>query len=355
MTLREMTALRLYNQQISTQRFHQPCEVVHWLGAVQAQDFAGSKWAIGLRLPDTKESDIEKAIADRTIIRTWPMRGTLHFVAAEDIRWMLKLLTPRIISSSARRERQLALNEKTFTRCKKIFIHALAGGKQLARNKLYELLEQHKISPAGQRGLHILWRLSQEGLLCFATHQGKQPAFALLDEWIPQTKNLSAEEALAEITIRYFTSHGPATLQDFVWWTGLKIADARKGLEMVQQDLQKLVLKDTNYWMSAGISPLPSDKATSAYLLPAYDEYTVGYTDRSPVAASLHQQKITITSFEILAPILIINGQVSAVWKRMWKGKKLEIVLNPLVSLTGNRKSLISGVIKKYEKFLTIK
>ena len=203
MTPQDIAQFRLYYQQIATTKFKEPSQVVSWLGAMQAQDYAGVKWSIGLRLPGATDADIERAIAAKTIIRTWPMRGTLHFVAPEDVRWMLALLTPRIIAQTAGRYRQLELDEAIFARSKELFAQALQGDKQLTRDEMQQLLEQANISTAGQRGYHILVRAAQDGLICFGAPSGKQQTFALLDEWAPQAKSLERDEALAELARRY--------------------------------------------------------------------------------------------------------------------------------------------------------
>src|SRR4051794_38506270 len=165
MTIKTLLQFRLHNQQIARHAFDDCDEVVKWFGAMQAQDYLNSLWAIGLRLKNATESDIEKAVADKTVVRTWPMRRTLHFVSALDVRWLLKLLTPRIIARSATLYRQLELDEKLFSKCKKLFVKALEGGRLVARNELYDILEKAKISTDAQRGLHILCHLAQEGLI----------------------------------------------------------------------------------------------------------------------------------------------------------------------------------------------
>src|SRR5580693_7398995 len=230
---RDIAHQRLINQQIAAPSHKKPCDVVAALGAMQAQDFLGALWAIGLRLPHATEAEVKQAIADRAIIRTWPMRGTLHFVAAADVRWMLELLTPRVIAGRASRHRAIGLDVPVFLRCEKLLVKALQGGHQVARGELLTLLERAGISTDGTRGYVILWRLAHERVICFGCHQGRQPSFALLDEWAPKAKSLPRVQALAELALRYFTGHGPATLRDYVWWSGLKVADARAGLEMV--------------------------------------------------------------------------------------------------------------------------
>ena len=221
---------RLVNQGIACPTFAQPGAVVDWLGALQAQDYDGALWSIGLRMVSATKPSVEQALAERTIVRTWPMRGRLHFVAARDARWLLALLTPRVIAQTAGRYRQLELNEAIFARSKEVFAKALQGGKQLTREALQQLLEQTGIATTGQRGYHILVRAAQDGLICFGVPRGKQQTFALLDEWVPPAPSLAGDAALAELTRRYFVSHGPATVQDLMRWAGLTAAEAKTGL-----------------------------------------------------------------------------------------------------------------------------
>src|ERR1051325_713920 len=259
--------LRLHNQHISRPTFRRPAEVVAWFGAVQAQDYLGALWAIGLRMQKAIEAEVERAVAKKAIIRTWPMRGTLHFVAAEDVRWMLELLTPRIIANRLRGAYQYyGLDEATFSRSKDLFADALHGGRRLARRSMYAVLESDNISTTGGRGLHILSRLAHDGFLCFAAREGKQPTFALLDEWVPGAKRLEREEALAEIAKRYFTSHGPATLQDFVWWSGLPAAEARTALSLAQPRLAQDLIEGQTYWLSPSTT-IPKKSLPDVYLL----------------------------------------------------------------------------------------
>ena len=235
MTLQNLLRTRLVNQQIAAQQFKTPGEIVKWLGAVQAQDYLGALWAVGCRLRNAKEKDIEKAIADKNIVRTWPMRGTLHFVAPEDAKWMLQLLTPRVIARAAGEYKRSGLDKKVFDKSRKVLIKALQDGKQLERGDMYRVLEEAKVDTSNTRGLHILGLLAQEGIICFGPRKGKQQSFVLLDEWIPDSKLLKGDEALAELTKRYFTGHGPASIQDFVWWSGLTVIEAKKGLELEEK------------------------------------------------------------------------------------------------------------------------
>ncbi len=344
---------RLYNQHIAGTTFEKPSDVVGWLGAVQAQDYLGALWAIGLRMRRATEAGIEQAIADRTIIRTWPMRGTLHFVTPEDVHWMLELLTPRIIAQAAGRHRQLELDEAMFARSKNLFTEALQGDKQLTRDEMYQLLERANISTAGQRGYHLLWRAAQEGLICFGAPSGKQQTFTLLDEWAPRTKRLERDEALAELTRRYFTSHGPATLPDFVGWSGLTVTDARAGLEMVKSHLGQELVNGQTYWLAPD-GPAIKDNSPATYLLPGFDEYMLGYKDRTAALDPIHTQKITPGNNGVFSPTIVISGRVAGTWKRKVKKNAVVMTLSPFTALTEAESQAIAVAAWQYGAFLEL-
>jgi hypothetical protein len=323
MTSADIARRRLHNQRLARTTFERPCEVVGWLGAVQAQDYLGALWAVGLRTADAAEADVEQALAERTIVRTWPMRGTLHFVPTADVRWMLRLLTPRVVASNASRLRQLEIDGTVLTRSRELFVRALSGGRQLSRAALYRALEAARISTAGQRGLHILSQLAQDGLICFGVREGRQQTFALLDEWAPQTKTLERDEALAELAGRYFASRGPATLQDFAWWSGLTTVDARAGLEMARAGLLNEVIDGQTYWLSSA-SPTATDASTRARLLPVYDEYTVAYKDRRAVLDPAHAAE---AGNGIFRSQIVVDGRIKGTWKRTLR--KDTVVITP--------------------------
>lgn len=343
---------RLSNQRIVGTSFEKPEEVVRWLCAVQAQDYLGSLWAVGLRTRAAVEAEVERAVAARTIIRTWPMRGTLHFVAAADVRWMLKLLTPRVVAGSARRLRQqFELDEAAFARSRKALARALEGGRQLTRNSMYEALEAARISTAGGRGLHILSRLAQDGLLCFGAREGRQQTFALLDEWSPPAagKTLEREEALAELAGRYFESHGPATLQDFAWWSGLRAEDARAGLEMVKSRLVREEIDGRVYWLAA---PARGSKGRTprVHLLPAYDEYTVAYKDRSAILNPARAGEASHGQ-GILNAVIVSDGQVVGTWKRAFGKDAVVITPSPFRKFSEAETRAFDEAAGRYRKF----
>jgi Winged helix DNA-binding domain len=349
----EIVTWRLANQQISVQKFERPAQVVSWLGAVQAQDYLGGLWALGLRLPKANEAEIEKAISDRAIVRTWPMRGTLHFVAAADVRWMLKLMTPRILAAAAHRRRQFELTEAALARCGALFVKALEGGRQLSRIDMYQVLEHGKITTQGGRGLHILWQLAQQGLICFGGRRGKQHSFALLDEWVPNAESLEHDEALQRLTSRYFTGHGPATLQDFVWWSGLSVSEAKRGLEMVGGVLEPVDVGPRRYWMARD---LPSKKAHTGglHLLPDFDEYLVGYQDRALALQRIRLSKTALDGFEILSHTIVSNGQIIGLWKRVIRHSQVHIGARFVSPPTSSEKQRLRAEADRYGKFLAL-
>lgn len=315
MNIQRLAHLRLNNQQIAASNFDEPGALVAHMGALQAQDHANALWAIGLRTAGATLADVRAAITDRRIVRSWLLRGTLHVVAGADLRWMLALLAERSIAGMATRHRGLELDEKVFAKCRKLFVKALAGGKQLTRGALFTLLGDAGIDTAAQRGIHILWRLAHDGLLCFGDHEGKQPTFALLDEWLPEPgPHYTREEALAQLAARYFGSHGPASVADFAFWAGIKLSDARLGLAACGA-VEELKADGVSYWMRQGAADRLAD-ASGLFLLPGFDEYLLGYKDRGAVLAARHADRITPGGNGVFRPMIVSDGQIVGTWRR---------------------------------------
>jgi hypothetical protein len=319
----EIAKIRLFNQQIAATKLTRPAEIVSWFGGMQAQDYPMAKWAIGVRLPGSTEREIEKAIEAGEILRTHLMRPTWHFVDAKDIRWMLNLTAPNIRSASASMFRQLELDEKVCQHSNEIIAKALAGNKHLTRVELMLELKSAGIRTDDFRATYLMLNAELGRVVCNGIKREKQQTYALLDERVSKTPELSREEAIAELTIRYFTSHAPATLKDFVWWSGLSVRDARKGLEMNKTKLVSKEIENQTFWMPDSIS-IPKDESNTLYLLPAFDEFTVSYKDRS---ASLEPEfaKQTNTGNGIFKPIIVVNGKIEGIWKRSLKKDSLII------------------------------
>lgn len=347
----DISKFRIHSQGIIGNKFKKPEEVVRHLGAVQAQDYLGALWAVGLRMWKVVESDIETALTEGRIIRTWPMRGTLHFVAPEDARWILDLLSPRVIrAASLRGEKGFGLNEKIIDQCKDLIRKSLAGGKQLSRPELYQVLERGGVSTQNSRGLHILGRLALDRLICFGPRNGKQKTLVLFDEWVPKSKKLSREESLAELVTRYFTGHGPAQIQDLGWWSGLSVKDIRLGIDMVGSRLRKETVDGKVYYMSPSLDKLSGEKR--AYLLPPFDEYVVGYKDRDAVLEAVHAKHVNPGANGMLSAVVVIDGQVVGTWKRAFNKNSVNITCKPFIKFLNSDKKLIQEAEEVYKSFL---
>lgn len=310
--------------------------------------------------PGTTEADVEDAIADGRIIRTWPMRGTLHFVAAGDVRWIRALLAPRAIARSAGRHAQLGLTDADFARARELLTGALVGGVALPRAEAMALLESGGMDTAGQRGYHILVFLAQDGLLCLGPMQARQQTFVLLDEWVPPAAGESPApdrgEVLARLASRYFEAHGPATLSDFAWWAGITKTDARVGLEAASRALECVKVDGAEHWVQhdAVAASGPSRSAPpGVHLLPGFDEYMLGYTDRS---LQLGEHRDTygsaVSANGAFSSTLVVDGRIAGTWKRALKRDRVEIAVRMFRDLTPSEHRGLATAIERYGRFV---
>lgn len=303
---------RLHQQQLLHSRFTRPADLVRWMGCIQAQDYAGAKWAIGNRIKGSTDASIEKDFNEGKILRTHILRPTWHFVAPEDIHWMLQLTAPRIKAFNKRLHVKLGISDKDLKRSNAIITQALSDHKFLTRTALLPLLAKAKINTDDIRLGFLLMDAELEGLICSGPRQGKQFTYALLSDRVPATVAPDREEAIARLTACYFGSRGPATIQDFQWWSGLKIPDIKTGLHLNKEHLSHTVANGQAYWFTTG-APVNKRTVPSTFLLPSYDEYAVAYKDRSDILPAEHQ---STTGYGIFKPVVVINGQVSGIWTR---------------------------------------
>ena len=348
----DVATLRLRNHLISHHPLQSPAAVVSWLGAVQAQDYLGGLWAIGARLPAATEQSVLAAIDAGQIIRTWPMRGTLHFVAADDVRWMLDLLTPRVLGAYGYRMRYHGITVDIYAKASKLVGRALAGGVHLTREELYATLERGGISPAKGLGLHILGRLALEQLMCFGPRRGKQHTFVSFDAWVPKGKQLTRDEGLCELSIRYFQSHGPAQLSDFAWWSGLTMKEVKLAVEHASAKLQHVVIDDATYYLTSAM--LPKEKTEEAFLLPPFDEYVVSYKDRSAVLEAVHAERVNPGANGMLSAVVVVDGQLVGTWKRSIKKNNVAVATSPFVRFSSKDLQLIRRAQERYTAFLNL-
>ncbi|MDO6434912.1 winged helix DNA-binding domain-containing protein [Flavitalea sp. BT771] len=346
MTSKDISQLRLVNQRLAGTAFTTPHQLVKWMGCIQAQDYAMAKWAVGCRLQQATDATVENDFNEGKFLRTHVLRPTWHFISPEDIRWMLKLSAPRIRAFARPYHRQLDIDAAVLRKSKKIITKALSLHKKLTREQLTEALRKEKIDTTDTRMGHLLIDAELDALICSAGRIGKQFAYGLLDEHAPQTRPLTDEEAIAELSRIYFLSRGPATIQDFAWWGGLTLTDARKGLNIYKQQLGSVSLNGNEYWFSPASLP-DTSPATSTFLLPAFDEYTVAYKFRNDVL----NPEFAAACNSGLNPILVHNTLVAGTWRRTEKkdGIHIENIPFPRTRIPARP---LTAAAKKYTAFM---
>ena len=351
MTSLDIAHQRLLNQHIAKATFTKPGEVVAWLGAVQAQDYAGAKWALGLRLQGARDDEVERAFTEGAILRTHLLRPTWHFVTPADIRWLLALTAPRVHAANAYMYRKLELDRAIFKRSHAALAKALQGGQQLTRDELRGVLQKAGIATEGVlRMSYLMMRAELDGIVCSGSRRGKQFTYALLDERAPQAKALEREEALAELAHRYFMSRGQATVQDFAKWSGLTVTDARRGLEAIKVQLRREVVGGQTYWFSTS-KPSTKEASPTAYLLSIYDEYISGYKDRSAMVDERRAAKLGALG-NALSYILVVDGQIVGTWKRTIRKDAVAIEIDIFTRLTKAENRAVIEAARRYGKFL---
>lgn len=343
---------RLFNQQLAAPRLDTPVSLVGWLGAVQAQDYAGARWGLGLRLPGSSEASLDRAFDAGEILRTHVLRPTWHFVAPADIRWMLQLTAPRVKTAIGYYGRALGLDDNVLERSHAVLVGALQGGRQLTRSELAAIVRASGLPSEGPPLGHLLMHAELDGLICSGAHRGAQVTFALLDERVPSAAPLSRDEALAQLVKRYYSSHGPATVRDFVWWSGLTVADARRGIAMLGAALARETIDGLEYWFAAnGVEP-PPPPAGSAYLLPNYDEYTVAYRDRDvyyDAALGAHLPRRYNVPFD---HSIVIGGRVIGMWRRSVSREAVAVETRLMTELDPTALSAVQTAAERYARFL---
>jgi len=349
----DIPLLRLINQQILESKFTMAKEVVGWMGAMQAQDFNMAKWAVGSRFMNSTNKLVESAIDDGQIIRTHLLRPTWHFVSADDIHWMLDLTAPRIKASMRSRDKELGLTDEVIRKSNSILENALEGGMHLSREELVAKLEESHIVNDNNRASHVLMRAELDGIICSGKIKNNKQTYTLLSERVPKTTTLNRDEALYLLALKYFTSHCPATLQDFVWWSGLSVVDAKKALEMVKSKFVSETINDQIYWFTSTINISKPNKDL-VHLLPAFDEYLISYKDRT-ASLPLENHIKAVSNNGIFKPIIVINGKVVGIWKRTIKKDKIILETASFQSHNISIQRMIAEASTYYEKFMNKK
>jgi len=350
----DLTKARLHHQHLVRPRFRNPAREVQWQGAVQAQDYAAAKWALGVRLRGATDDDVERAVADGSILRTHLLRPTWHFVTPADIRWMLALSAPQIHLANASYYRSLGLDRDVIRRMNTTLVRALQGGIHLTRDELRDALHKVGVPTAGTlRMSYIMMHAELDGLVCSGPRRGKQFTYALLDERAPDARRLERREALAELAGRYFKSRGPATIHDFAKWSGLKLSDARMGLDAIEAQLRSEVVDGRTYWFPT--SRLPAEMARpAAHLLSVYDEYFSGYKEWSAIGDDRLAGRLRAMG-NALNSIVLVDGRIVGTWKRALRKEEVSIRTDFLSSVTPAEERAVAAAAHQYGAFLGLR
>ena len=357
----ELIALRLASHRLAPAPSSKPAplkrvaQAVQWLGAVQAQEYAHARWAVGSRFAAEaaiSDAAIEQALAQRKVVRSWVLRGTLHIVAAADLRWMLALAAPALLTRTAAAYREVNLDAAAFRKILPAIRQCLEGSQQLTRVELFAALARRRIDTEGHRGGRILYRAAQTGLICLGDPQGKQARYTLLDEWLPPEPELPREDALQELAQRYFASHGPATLADFIGWSGLAAGEARAALEMAAPGLTHALFEGgTVWWSKRAAGPAQPAGKPALHLLAGFDEYVLGYTDRQAIIDPAHAGKL-MTLNGLFRPALLLGGRVAGTWQAEAKKGALNIRTAPFAPLPRGSAGALRLAAQRYAAFI---
>jgi len=349
MTPSEIIRLRLFNQQLTEKKYTKPQELVSWMGAIQAQDYGMAKWAIGLRLPRSDDAIIERAFNEGKILRTHVLRPTWHFVTPQDIRWMLDLTAPRILSSLAHNDKHLSLDKRDLKKTNDVLTKALEG-KQLTREEVRAVLEKAKVDTSGLRFMHLLEHAELDRIICSGAKTGNQFRYALFDERA-SSKTMGREEALAELTKRFFTSRGPATIYDFAWWSGLSVTDAKKGIAMVKKKFKKENIDGKEYFFRIPAS-FKNEMVPTALLLPNYDEYVISYKDRTEAIDKKYLAVIVKERNAVFTNSILINGKIEGIWQRAIKNNSVTLTTRLFSTLNKRKLKSVAKGANQYSRFI---
>jgi len=322
--------------------------VVRRLLAIQAQDLPAALLAVRIRTRSpSPEHDIVAALDAGTVVRSWPMRSTLHLVPAEDLGWMLALTTPRRLAATARRTAELGVDTPLADAAERVTRALLADRRSVPRAELVAAWEAAGLLGVPQRAYHLLWLLCQRAITCLGPMRGSRQDVVLLDEWVRAPRRLERDEALGEWMARYFAGHGPATLADARWWTGLTLTDLRAGVAVARPRLQAMVVDDVEYLMDpATPEALAAARRAAAglHLLPAFDELLLGYADRTALVRSEHANAIAPGANGLFRPVVVDGGRAVGTWRRAGPVGARTIDAEPFDELTAAQQGAVARV-----------
>lgn len=350
MTEQNIAYLRLHNQHLTGNKFQTPYEAVSYFGAVQSQDYFGASWSLAQRIENATEETINQAFNEGKIVRTHVLRPTWHFVLPEDIRWMQQLTAPQVRKLMGHYNRKLELDDTLFAKSTAKIVKILKEKQYATRQELKKELTNIGIHTDVQRLAHIVMWAELDGIICSGPRIDKQFTYALLDNRIKKHTILNREEALAELTKRYFTSHGPAQLKDFAWWSGLTIKDAQEGIGMIKSQLLEEIIDGKSYWFTQKPNTI-KPKSPKTFLLSIFDEYTIAYKDRAALGGEKYVKKF-LSMGNALTAVIILDGKIIGTWKRTIQKNTVEITLTPFEKLSKIEHESLQKEKEHYAQFL---
>jgi hypothetical protein len=347
----DLAVERMFGHHLWGSPFETIEDVVVAFGALQAQEYPVAKWSVGQRARDVDDSMVEAALSDGIVLRTHVLRPTWHFVSARDIRWIVSLSAPRVNALNAYVYRQTELDDELFTKSQKLIGDALAGGNHLTRTEIAGVLEQADILAEGLRLAYIIMRAELDALICSGLRRGKQHTYALLDERATQAEEIDREEALAELTRRYFTTRGPATLKDYIRWSSLTARDAREGLDMVKPTLEPEVLEGRTYWRAAG-APFGEQSSPKVDLIQGYDECIMSYSESRDALAP--KESRTGTQVSPFTHAILLDGHLIGHWKRVPRRNSMGIATSLYRKLNRAEEAALAAAVEAFGRFLGV-
>jgi hypothetical protein len=353
-TLSRLRAVRLASQLLASADEPDVPAVVERMLAMQGQDFPAVCWAIGARASRARLADVYDAFDAGILVRSWPLRGTLHVIPSADLRWMLSITATRQVRAARRRHADLGLDATVIERARDVAVEALSGGRALDRAAFLTRLQEAGIDTDGQRGYHIIWYLGMTGILVWGPMHGPNQLLVLADEWLPASDPVERDEALGRFLVRYLAGHGPASLDDFAWWAGITKADATTALNEKRAELVELSFNGDTLWAPADGHDNGRQPSKAMAMLPAFDEYLLGYRDRSRVLAPEHGDAVVPGGNGIFQPLLLSHGKVVGTWRRAVERDALKIRPLPFGPLPHTASASLRSAAARYGRFLGI-
>ena len=352
----QVRAARMVSLQLDGASPRTPLAVAKWFGALQAQDAASGHWSLGVRCPGLTERDVVDAFERRELIRTWPMRGTIHIVPARDAGWMLDLTAARTLAAAGPRRDRLGLTEADMASAIDALENALKQGGCLTRAQALAAVEDAGTSTTGQRGYHLLWHAAHLGVIAIGPQRGSDQTFVLLSDWAPDPVRLDPDEALVELLFRYVRSHGPVPLKDFAGWSGLTLADARRAATGNDGRLREVPTEVGPMWVTDELGDALEEGSVErprVVALPGFDEFLLGYKDRVLQLPGPGMAHVVPGGNGMFRSTIAVDGRAVATWSRTPRASGVDIAIDVFDGrLSGRQLTAAERSLRDYGRFV---